>query len=138
MPGRHQINGRYSRYWAASFVNRSSLRQTSGSDVSGTNVWWKNNKSVNAKGLAASEADFVSLTPTLTRNSNGSPNLGSFLKLSEGSDLAGAGTPSGANIWGTLKHTKAILAFQSERIPDGMAGDPLAVPFFCFTGTKRV
>lgn len=85
------------------FTNNLSFKggssdKTSGSDVSGTNVWWKNNKSVNAKGLTASEADFVSLAPSLTRNSDGSPNLGNFLKLSEGSDLVGAGTPSGANI----------------------------------------
>ncbi|MDQ0915894.1 hypothetical protein QFZ78_002154 [Paenibacillus sp. V4I5] len=46
----------------------------------------------------ASDADFVSLTPALTRNADGSPNLGSFLKLAAGSDLIGAGTPTGTNI----------------------------------------
>lgn len=72
--------------------------KTSGTDVSSTNVWWKNNATVNAKGLAASAADFVSLTPSVSRNSDGSPNLGNFLALASGSDLIGSGTPSGTNI----------------------------------------
>nr|WP_312029523.1 right-handed parallel beta-helix repeat-containing protein [Paenibacillus sedimenti] len=76
----------------------SSSDKTSGTDVQSTNVWWKNNVSTNASGLLASDADFVSLTPTLTRNADGSPNLGNFLKLATGSDLIGAGTPSGTNI----------------------------------------
>ncbi|WP_241243103.1 right-handed parallel beta-helix repeat-containing protein [Paenibacillus whitsoniae] len=76
----------------------SSSDKTSGTDVSSTNVWWKNNKSTNDKGLLATDADFVSLTPTLTRNADGSPNLGNFLKLAAGSDLLGAGTPSGTDI----------------------------------------
>ncbi len=75
-----------------------SSDKTSGTDVAGSNVWWKNNKSSNAGGLLASDADFVSLTPYLVRNSDGSPNLGSFLKLASGSDLIGAGTPSGTDI----------------------------------------
>lgn len=66
--------------------------KTSGTDVSGSNVWWKNKKSTNARGLVASDEDFVSLTPALTRNADGSPNLGNFLKLAAGSDLKGAGT----------------------------------------------
>lgn len=85
------------------FTNNLSFQggasdKTSGTDVSSTNVWWKNKKSENAKGLLASAEDFVSLTPTLTRNSDGSPNLGNFLKLASGSDLIGSGTPSGTNI----------------------------------------
>ncbi|CAM4290183.1 Pectate lyase [Paenibacillus tarimensis] len=85
------------------FINNLSLGggssdKTSGTDVDGSNVWWKNNKSVNAKGLLASSEDFVSLTPTVGRSSDGSPSLGSFLSLTSGSDLKGAGTPAGTNI----------------------------------------
>lgn len=85
------------------FTNNLSFQggasdKTSGTDVSSTNVWWKNKKSENAKGLLASAEDFVSLTPSLTRNSDGTPNLGNFLKLAAGSDLIGSGTPSGTNI----------------------------------------
>jgi hypothetical protein len=76
----------------------TSSDKTSGTDVASSNVWWKSGKSTNAAGLLASDADFVSLTPTLTRNADGSPNLGNFLKLTTGSDLIGAGTPSGTNI----------------------------------------
>lgn len=76
----------------------SSSDKTSGTDVSNTNVWWKSNASVNGKGLLASAADFASLTPSVTRNADGSPNLGSFLKLATGSDLIGSGTPAGTNI----------------------------------------
>lgn len=80
-----------------SFAGTNSDK-TSGTDVSSTNVWWKNNASVNAKGLVASASDFVSLSPTVTRNADGSLNLGNFLKLATGSDLIGSGTPSGTNI----------------------------------------
>ncbi|AOZ94659.1 pectate lyase [Paenibacillus crassostreae] len=76
----------------------SSSDKTSGTDVGNTNVWWKNNESVNANGLLASSADFDSLNPTITRNADGSPNLGDFLSLVSSSDLKGAGTPSGTNI----------------------------------------
>ncbi|MEW9700481.1 right-handed parallel beta-helix repeat-containing protein [Paenibacillus sp. SI8] len=76
----------------------SSSDKTSGTDVQSSNVWWKSNASTNAKGLFASDTDFVTLTPSLTRNADGSPNLGSFLKLATGSDLIGAGTPAGTNI----------------------------------------
>ncbi|WP_231506179.1 fibronectin type III domain-containing protein [Paenibacillus sp. UNC451MF] len=72
--------------------------KTSGTDVDSSNVWWKNKKSTNAKGLLASNEDFVSLTPTVTRNADGSPNVGSFLKLAANSDMKGAGTPSGTDI----------------------------------------
>ncbi|MCM3784188.1 right-handed parallel beta-helix repeat-containing protein [Neobacillus mesonae] len=72
--------------------------KTSGTDVSSTNVWWKNKKSVNAKGLLASAEDFVSLVPSVTRDANGKPVLGNFLSLASNSDLIGSGTPSGTNI----------------------------------------
>lgn len=76
----------------------SSSDKTSGTDVNNSNVWWKNSKSTNANGLVCSDVDFVSLTPTVTRNTDGSINLGTFLKLATGSDLISAGTPSGTNI----------------------------------------
>ncbi|AJQ25521.1 right-handed parallel beta-helix repeat-containing protein [Pelosinus fermentans] len=76
----------------------SSSDKTSGPDVNNSNVWWKNKKSTNANGLVCSDADFVSLTPTVTRNSDGSINFGTFLQLATDSDLIGAGTPSGTNI----------------------------------------
>jgi len=69
-----------------------------GTDVGNTNVWWINDVSTNGKGLVVSAADFVSLTPTVTRNANGSINLGNFLRLAPGSDLINAGTPSGTDI----------------------------------------
>ncbi|GAA4856242.1 hypothetical protein GCM10023310_39250 [Paenibacillus vulneris] len=72
--------------------------KTSGTDVDSSNVWWKNKKSTNAKGLAASNDDFVSLTPAIARNADGSPNVGSFLKLAANSDMKGAGTPKGTDI----------------------------------------
>ncbi|GMK37671.1 hypothetical protein PCCS19_07250 [Paenibacillus sp. CCS19] len=76
----------------------SSSDKTSGTDVSGTNVWWKNGASTNAKGLVVSSADFVSLTPSISRAANGAPVLGNFLKLATGSDLKSAGTPAGTDI----------------------------------------
>ncbi|CAM4303837.1 right-handed parallel beta-helix repeat-containing protein [Paenibacillus macerans] len=79
-----------------------SSDKTSGTDVDSSNVWWKNKKSTNAKGLVASDADFVSLTPSVTRNADGSFSLGNFLKLAAGSDLIGSGTPSGTNIGATM------------------------------------
>lgn len=79
----------------------TSSDKTSGTDVSGTNVWWKSGASTNAKGLVASSADFVSLTPSVVRNADGSFSLGNFLKLAAGSDLIGSGTPSGTNIGAT-------------------------------------
>ncbi|WP_239004854.1 right-handed parallel beta-helix repeat-containing protein [Paenibacillus tepidiphilus] len=81
----------------------SSSDKTSGTDVSSTNVWWKNNASTNAKGLVASSADFVSLTPSVVRGSGGYISLGNFLKLASGSDLIGSGTPSGTNIGATFQ-----------------------------------
>lgn len=84
-----------------SFAGGSSDK-TSGTDILSTNVWWKSNASTNAKGLVASAADFVSLTPSVVRNADGSFSLGSFLKLTGGSDLIGSGTPSGTNIGATF------------------------------------
>jgi hypothetical protein len=85
------------------FTNNLSFQgtnsdHTTGTDVSNTNCWWKNGVSVNAKGLLVSAADFVSLTPNITRNADGSINLGNFLRLAAGSDLINAGAPSGTDI----------------------------------------
>jgi hypothetical protein len=85
------------------FTNNLSFQgtnsdHTTGTDVSSTNCWWKNGVSVNAKGLLVSAADFVSLTPNVTRNADGTINLGNFLRLAPGSDLINAGTPSGTDI----------------------------------------
>ncbi|WP_379154157.1 right-handed parallel beta-helix repeat-containing protein [Paenibacillus sp. sgz5001063] len=85
-----------------SFAGTSSDK-TSGTDVSSTNVWWKSSASTNAKGLVASSTDFLSLTPSVVRNTDGSFSLGNFLKLAAGSDLIGSGTPSGTNIGATNK-----------------------------------
>jgi pectate lyase-like protein/fibronectin type III domain protein len=76
----------------------SASDHTTGTDVSGSNCFWKNGVSVNARGLVVSAADFISLTPTVSRNADGSINLGNFLKLAPGSDLINAGTPSGTDI----------------------------------------
>lgn len=89
--GTHQFSNNLS------FQGQASDK-TSGTDIASTNVWWKNGASTNAKGLVASSADFISLTPTVTRNGDGSPNVGNFLRLASGSDLKGAGTPSGTDI----------------------------------------
>jgi hypothetical protein len=80
-----------------SYAGGGSDHLGTGTDVSGSNVWWINGKSSSAKGLVCDSSDFVSLTVTISRNSDGSLNLGNFLKLASGSDLIGAGT-NGANI----------------------------------------
>jgi hypothetical protein len=85
------------------FTNNLSFAGTqsdkfNGTDVSNTNCWWMNGVSVNGKGLLVSAADFISLTPTVSRNADGSINLGNFLKLASGSDLINAGSPSGTDI----------------------------------------
>jgi pectate lyase len=89
-----------------SYQGKSSDK-SSGTDVDSSNVWWHNTKgSQNAKGLKANDADFVSLTPSILRNPDGSPNIGDFLKLAADSDLKGAGTPDGMDIgahFGTSK-----------------------------------
>jgi pectate disaccharide-lyase len=69
----------------------SSSDKTSGTDVDSSNVWWKNEESVNSNGLVCSDSDFVSLTPPVRRDADGSINLKSFLELATGSDLIGAG-----------------------------------------------
>ena len=81
-----------------SFQGTNSDHNAGGTDVSNTNCWWQNGRSVNGKGLVVSAADFVSLTPTITRNADGSINLGNFLRLAPGSDLINAGVPSGTDI----------------------------------------
>ncbi|HEX8017789.1 MAG TPA: carbohydrate-binding protein [Flavobacterium sp.] len=74
-----------------SFNSGSSDKKT-GTDVSNSNVWWINNVSTNGGSLVVSSADFVTLTaPTVTKNADGSPNLGNFLTLSTSSDLINAG-----------------------------------------------
>jgi hypothetical protein len=85
------------------FTNNLSLQsgdsdKFSGTDVANTNCWWINNISVNGKGLVVSAADFVSLSVMITRNADGSVNLGNFLRLAAGSDLINAGSPSGTDI----------------------------------------
>jgi hypothetical protein len=79
-----------------SFQSTSSDK-TSGTDLQNSNVWWKNGQSTNGIGFVVSSSDFVSLTPSVMRNADGSPNLGNFLKLASGSDLIGAGV-NGQNI----------------------------------------
>ncbi len=74
------------------------------SDYQSSNIWWMDEAGQSAKGLVVTDADFVSLTaPTsngiviVPRNSDGSPNLGNFLKIASNSDLIGAGV-NDANI----------------------------------------
>ncbi|HEY0608552.1 MAG TPA: T9SS type A sorting domain-containing protein, partial [Chitinophaga sp.] len=71
--------------------NAGSSDATNGTDVSNSNVWWKNNASTNGGGLIVSSADFISLTVYITRNADGSPNPGNFLALAGGSDLINSG-----------------------------------------------
>ncbi len=88
-----------------SYKASSSDKYPNVNDVAQSNVWWHNSKgSLNGKGLLASDSDFVSLTPTVGRNSDGSPAIGNFLRLAAGSDLIGAGTPAGVSI-GALEST---------------------------------
>lgn len=56
----------------------------------------------NPKGLVCSDDDFVTLTPSVTRGSDGMIRLGNFLKLKSGSDLVGSGYPRGSNIGADL------------------------------------
>ncbi|MBW8688202.1 InlB B-repeat-containing protein [Chitinophaga rhizophila] len=71
--------------------NAGASDKSNGTDVSNSNVWWKNRVSTNAGGLVVSSADFVSTSPSVGKNSDGSPNLGNFLALAAGSDLINAG-----------------------------------------------
>lgn len=71
--------------------NAGSSDKTIGTDVGTSNVWWKNNVSTNSGSLVVSSADFISLTAAVSKNTDGSPNLGNFLALATGSDLINAG-----------------------------------------------
>jgi len=71
--------------------NAGASDKSNGTEVGTSNVWWKNNVSTNSGSLVVSSADFVSLTPSVTKNSDGSPNLGNFLALATGSDMIDAG-----------------------------------------------
>lgn len=78
------------------------------SDYQSSNIWWIDGAGQSGKGLVVTDADFVSLTPptsggivVIPRNTDGSPNLGNFLKIASNSDLVGAGVNGatiGANI----------------------------------------
>lgn len=82
-----------------SFQASSSDKYASSTDIAGSNLWWHNTKgSINANNLKVTAADFVSLTPTVSRDANGAPVIGNFLKLAPGSSLRGAGTPAGTDI----------------------------------------
>ncbi|RAJ06530.1 putative repeat protein (TIGR02543 family)/predicted secreted protein (Por secretion system target) [Chitinophaga skermanii] len=80
----------------ATFRNNISLNagasdKSNGTEVGNSNVWWKNNVSTNSGSLVISAADFITVTPSVTKNSDGSPNLGNFLALASGSDMINAG-----------------------------------------------
>ncbi|MEP7094476.1 MAG: carbohydrate-binding protein [Flavobacterium sp.] len=93
--GTHQFRNNLS-------YNSGSSDKKTGTDVSNSNVWWINNVSTNGGSLVVSSADFVTLTPTVTKNADGSPNLGNFLALSASSDLINAGvTATGITFNGT-------------------------------------
>jgi len=93
--GTHQFRNNLS-------YNSGSSDKKTGTDVGNSNVWWINNVSTNGGSLVVSSADFVTLTPTVTKNADGSPNLGNFLALSASSDLINAGvTATGITFNGT-------------------------------------
>ena len=93
--GTHQFRNNLS-------YNSGSSDKKTGTDVGNSNVWWINNVSTNGGALVVSSADFVTLTPTVTKNTDGSPNLGNFLALSTSSDLINAGvTATGITFNGT-------------------------------------
>jgi uncharacterized repeat protein (TIGR02543 family) len=71
--------------------NAGSSDKSNGTEVGSSNVWWKNNVSTNSGGLVVSSADFVSTSPSVGKNSDGSPNLGNFLALANGSDMINTG-----------------------------------------------
>lgn len=71
--------------------NAGASDKTNGTDVGNSNVWWKNGVSTSTGSLVVSSADFVSLTVSVSKNTDGSPNLGNFLALASGSDLINAG-----------------------------------------------
>ena len=93
--GTHQFRNNLS-------YNSGSSDKKTGTDVGNSNVWWINSVSTNGGTLVVSSADFVTLTPTVTKNTDGSPNLGNFLALSTSSDLINAGvTATGITFNGT-------------------------------------
>lgn len=71
--------------------NAGSSDKSNGTEIGSSNVWWKNNVSTNSGSLVVSSADFVSLTAAVSKNTDGSPNTGTFLSLATGSDLIDAG-----------------------------------------------
>lgn len=80
----------------ATFRNNISLSagasdKTNGTEVGTSNVWWKNNASTNSGGLVISAADFVSVSGTVTRAADGTPQLGNLFALAGGSDMIDAG-----------------------------------------------
>jgi hypothetical protein len=100
--GTHQFRNNLS-------YNSGSSDKKTGTDVGNSNVWWINNVSTNGGALVVSSADFVTLTPTVTKNTDGSPNLGNFLALNTSSDLINAGvTATGITFNGTAPDLGAI------------------------------
>ncbi|BAV08916.1 Por secretion system C-terminal sorting domain-containing protein [Filimonas lacunae] len=80
----------------ATFTNNLSYLAGSsdkynGTQTGNTNVWWANSQSTNSGSLVVSSADFASLTPAVTKNTDGSPNTGNFLSLASGSVMINAG-----------------------------------------------
>lgn len=71
--------------------NAGSSDKSNGTEVGSSNVWWKNNVSTNSGSLVVSSADFISTSPSVGKNSDGSPNLGNFLALASGSDMINSG-----------------------------------------------
>jgi uncharacterized repeat protein (TIGR02543 family) len=71
--------------------NAGSSDKSNGTEIGSSNVWWKNNVSTNSGGLVVSSADFISTSPGVGKNSDGSPNLGNFLALASGSDMINSG-----------------------------------------------
>lgn len=71
--------------------NAGSSDKSNGTEVGSSNVWWKNNVSTNSGSLVVSSADFISLSVSVAKNADGSPNTGNFLSLATGSDLINAG-----------------------------------------------
>ncbi|QHS61094.1 InlB B-repeat-containing protein [Chitinophaga agri] len=82
--------------------NAGASDKSNGTDAGNSNVWWKNNVSTNGGGLVVSNADFISTSPSVGKNADGSPDLGNFLALASGSDLINAGvTASGITYTGS-------------------------------------
>ncbi|MBV7529760.1 right-handed parallel beta-helix repeat-containing protein [Chitinophaga sp. sic0106] len=83
----------------ATFRNNISLSagssdKSNGTEIGSTNVWWKNNVSTNSGGKVISAADFLSVSGTVTRASDGTPQLGNLFALASGSDMIDAGVTS--------------------------------------------